>query len=87
MLTFTTIIQKFDKKGEKSGWQYIELTAAQAKKLKEGKVSFRVKGTIDKVAIQKTALLPMGKGHFILPMNNTLRKTLGKKFGDKDYKF
>lgn len=83
MLTFTTTIQKFDKKGEKTGWQYIELTEAQAKKLKDGKVSFRVKGTIDKVVIQKTALLPMGEGHFILPMNNTLRKALGKKFGDK----
>ena len=83
MLTFTTTIQKFDKKGEKTGWQYIELTEAQAKKLKDGKISFRVKGTIDKVVIQKTALLPMGEGHFILPMNNTLRKALGKKFGDK----
>jgi hypothetical protein len=83
MLSFTTTIQRFDKKGEKTGWQYIEITAAQAKKIKNVKVSFRVKGSIDSVAIQKTALLPMGEGHFILPMNNALRKALGKKAGDK----
>ncbi len=80
---FTTTIKKFDKKGEKTGWQYIEISAAQAKKLKEGKVSFRVKGFIDSVAVQKTALLPMGEGQFILPMNNALRRALGKKTGDK----
>lgn len=83
MLAFTTIIKKFDKKGEKTGWQYIEISAAQAKKLKASQVSFRVKGYIDSVAIQKTALLPMGDGHFILPMNTPLRKALGKKAGDK----
>jgi bifunctional DNA-binding transcriptional regulator/antitoxin component of YhaV-PrlF toxin-antitoxin module len=83
MLVFTTTIKKFDKKGEKTGWQYIEISAAQAKKLKEGKVSFRVKGFMDSVAIQKTALLPMGEGNFILPLNATIRKALRKKVGDK----
>jgi uncharacterized protein YdeI (YjbR/CyaY-like superfamily) len=83
MLKFTTTIQRFDKKGEKTGWQYIEISAAQAKKLKDSKVSFRVKGSIDSLAIQKTALLPMGEGHFILPMNNIIRKAIGKKHGDK----
>jgi hypothetical protein len=83
MLKFTTTIQRFDKKGEKSGWQFIEISAVQAKKLSDSKVSFRVKGCIDSLAIQKTALLPMGNGHFILPMNNTIRKAIGKKYGDK----
>jgi uncharacterized protein YdeI (YjbR/CyaY-like superfamily) len=83
MLKFTTTIQRFDKKGEKTGWQYIKISSAQAKKLKDSKVSFRVKGSIDSLAIQKTALLPMGEGHFILPMNNTIRKAIGKKHGDK----
>jgi hypothetical protein len=83
MLKFTTTIQRFDKKGEKSGWQFIEISAVRAKKLKDSKVSFRVKGCIDSLVIQKTALLPMGNGHFILPMNNTIRKAIGKKHGDK----
>jgi hypothetical protein len=90
MLKFTATIQRFDKKGEKTGWQYIEISAAQAKRLKDSKVSvpsgrqaFRVKGSIDSLTIQKTALLPMGDGHFILPMNSTIRKAIGKKHGDK----
>ncbi len=83
MIKFTTTIQRFDKKGEKTGWQFVEISAAQAKKLKDSKVSFRVKGKLDAIAIQKTALLPMGDGQFILPVNATHRKALGKKHGDK----
>jgi len=84
MIKFNTTIQKFDKKGEKTGWTFIEISAAQAKKLKpDNKVSFRVKGNLDSHAIQKTAILPMGEGSFILPINATMRKALGKKQGDK----
>jgi hypothetical protein len=76
-------VLKFEKKGEKSGWTYIEIPAAQASKLKPGtRVSFRVKGTLDSFAFEKLALLPMGEGSFILPLNATLRKGTGKKLGD-----
>lgn len=84
MLQFTTTIHKFDKKGEKTGWTYIEISASQAKKLKPGvKVSFRVKGTMDQYSFEKIALLPMGNGNFILPLNAQMRKAIGKKQGDK----
>jgi hypothetical protein len=83
MLHIVTSIERFDKKGEKTGWHFIEISAAKAKKLKDSKVSFRVKGTIDALTIQKTALIPMGNGDFILPLNATLRKAIGKKHGDK----
>lgn len=84
MLTFTTILQKFDKQGEKTGWTFIVISSAQAKKLKPNtKVSFRVKGTIDSHAIKQMALIPMGDGDFILPINGPLRKILGKRQGDK----
>jgi uncharacterized protein YdeI (YjbR/CyaY-like superfamily) len=83
MLKFNCTIHRFDKMGEKTGWQFIEISASQAKKLKDSKVSFRVKGKIDAHAIDKTALLPMGDGKFILPMNATIRKAIGKKHGDK----
>jgi hypothetical protein len=84
MIQFNTIIQKFDKKGEKSGWTYIEITAAQAKKLNAAsKVSFRVKGKLDNFQFEKLALIPMGEGDFILPLNGRIRKALGKKHGDK----
>jgi len=84
MLKFTTTIHKFDKKGEKSGWTYIEITSSQANKLKPGsKVSFRVKGMMDHYAFEKIALLPMGEGNFIIPLNGQMRKGIGKKHGDK----
>jgi hypothetical protein len=84
MVNFTATLQKFQKKGEKTGWTYLEITSAQAQKLKPGtKVSFRVKGTLDSYPIEKTSLLPMGDGQFILPFNAKLRKGTGKGAGDK----
>jgi hypothetical protein len=82
MVKFTTIILKFDKKGDKTGWTYIVIPANIALKLKPGnKKSFRVKGKLDSFLIAKTALLPMGKGEFILPLNTTIRKGIGKQAG------
>jgi hypothetical protein len=84
MISFTTTILKFDKKGEKTGWTYIEIGKKYAQKLKpDCKVSFRVKGTLDSYPIQKAAILPMGDGHFILPLNGAMRRAIGKKQGDK----
>jgi len=84
MIVFNTTILKFDRQGEKTGWTYIEIPAAQAKKLKpQTKVSFRVKGTLDHHIIKQVALIPMGDGNFIMPLNATLRKAIGKKQGDK----
>jgi hypothetical protein len=84
MIQFTTTILQFDKKGEKTGWSYIEISASQAEKLNPGcKVSFRVKGKIDNYSFERTALLPMGDGSFILPINGTIRKAIQKQKGSK----
>ena len=84
MIQFMTTIHKFDKQGEKTGWTYIEISAVQAKKIKpETKVSFRVKGTLDQYKIKQIALLPMGNGNFIMPLNAAMRKATAKKCGDK----
>jgi hypothetical protein len=84
MITFSTKIQRFGKKGEKTGWTYITLSAAQAQKLNPGKkTGYRVKGTLDQHLIQRTALLPMGQGTFILPLNAKMRKAIGKEMGDR----
>lgn len=83
MISFSTRILKFDKQGEKTGWSYIEINKHQAEQLKPGcRVSFRIKGRLDHHPIQKTAILPMGEGNFILPLNGPMRKALGKKEGD-----
>ena len=84
MIQFTTTILQFDKKGEKTGWSYIEISASQAEKLNPGcKVSFRVKGKIDNYSFERTSLLPMGDGSFILPINGTIRKAIQKQKGSK----
>jgi hypothetical protein len=83
MITFSTKIRQFGKQGEKTGWTYIEISKRQAEQLKPGyKKSFRIKGLLDNYALEHAALLPMGDGKFILPVNATMRKGTGKKSGD-----
>ncbi len=68
--------------GEKTGWTYIEIPADVAKKIKPGfKKSYRVKGLLDKSPIKGVAILPMGEGAFIMPLNLEMRKKIGKKEG------
>lgn len=82
MVQFTVTIHKFEKQGEKTGWTYIEVPADIAQKLKPGnKKSFRVKGKLDNYKIAGVALLPMGGGSFIMAINGTMRKGIGKKHG------
>ena len=82
IVQFTTIILKFGKKGEKTGWTYIEIPADVASQLAPGiKKSFRIKGLLDNFPISSVAILPMGKGVFILPINATMRKGIGKRHG------
>lgn len=84
MIKFFTTILKFAKKGEKTGWSYIAISAKQVHHLKpNAKVSFRVMGKLDKCAIKQKALIPMGDGEFILPLNGTMRKAIGKQAGDE----
>jgi hypothetical protein len=58
------------------------IPATIAGKLNPGvKKSFRVKGKLDDLKIEKLALIPMGKGDFILTVNAALRKGIGKRKG------
>ncbi len=83
MLRFKIKIEKFEKKGEKSGWSYILIEKKHAGKLNgEGRTTFRVKGKLDDFVISRTAVLPVGDGSFILPINARMRKETGKKVGD-----
>lgn len=79
---FSATIEKFGTKGEKTGWTYVIIPADIAKKIKPGtKQSFRVKGKLDTFSIKGVALLPMGEGVFMMPLNATLRKGIGKRHG------
>lgn len=82
MIEYKTTILRFDKQGEKTGWTYIEIPEDIAQQLMPGnKKSFRVKGKLDKHLIKQMALLPMGGGHFIMPLKAEIRKAIGKKHG------
>ena len=82
MIHFKAVVKKFGEQGEKTGWSYIEVPEEVASKIKPGyKKSFRVKGRLDNYSIDRTSLLPMGGGNFIIPVNATIRKALGKRKG------
>ena len=82
MISFTATIQKFGEKGEKTGWNYIEVPGDIAEQLKPGtKTSFRVKGRLDDFVIKGVSLIPMGGGNFIMALNATMRKGIRKSKG------
>ncbi len=82
MLSFSTTILQFAQQGEKTGWTYIVVPFPIANKLNPGvKKSYRVKGKIDDLKLEKIALIPMGKGEFILTINAAIRKGIGKRKG------
>lgn len=83
MIRFDTIIKKFPKQGEKTGWTYIHIPAGIAEQLCPGnKKSFRVKGTFDAFAFDGLAMLPMGEGDFIIALKAEIRKAIKKRAGD-----
>lgn len=83
-IRFKALLEKYQQKGEKSGWTFLAIPSSTANKLNPGvKKSFRVKGKLDKVTIKQVALIPVGEGNFILPINQTLRKQLKKIIGEK----
>lgn len=82
MVRFTAAIKKFDSQGEKTGWTYIEIPAAVAKKMNpDNKKGFRVKGKLDTYEFSMIALLPMGGGDFIMALNAAMRKGIKKQKG------
>lgn len=82
LVLFSATLHKFDKQGEKTGWTYFEIPADIVQQIKPGNnKSFRVKGKLDNYKISGVALLPMGGGAFIMPVNGEMRKSIGKRHG------
>ena len=80
MHSFTSIIQKYASKGEKTGWTYVDIPLDILLKLKrKDKREFRIKGLIDDIKIERLACYPVGEGNFIIAINAELRKKLSKK--------
>lgn len=84
MIKFTATLEKFADQGEKTGWTFFVVPAEIANRLKPNtKKSFRVKGKLDGFAVKQVALVPMGGGDFILPVNAAIRKGIGKLKGSQ----
>lgn len=82
MTSFTTTIHQFAENGDKTGWTYIEIPPDIAEQLFPGnRRSFRVKGMLDNYAISSVAVMPAGNGAFIMALNATMRKGIGKRRG------
>ncbi len=82
MVSYNTVIHRFEEKGEKTGWTYIEVPQDIAEQINPGvRVSYRVKGRLDNYPIKGVSLLPMGNGNFLIPFNDKLRKGTGKTMG------
>jgi hypothetical protein len=82
MIHFKAIVKRFGQQGEKTGWTYIEVPAAEAGKLlPNNRKGFRVKGHLDQLSIAQVSLIPLGDGDFIIPLNATMRKVIGKSLG------
>ena len=82
MIKFNATISKFAEQGEKTGWTFIVIPPELAQKLKPGnRKSFRVKGKLDSYSFKQVALIPMGEGDFIMPINAAIRKEIGKRKG------
>jgi hypothetical protein len=81
---FEAIIQRFGRLGEKTGWTYITIPEKEALKMHHAdRKGFRVKGWLAELAIAQVALMPMGAGEFVLPINAAMRKGLAKPLGAK----
>ncbi len=82
MQQFTTTILKYGQNGEKRGWTYIDVPQPLAQQLKPGnKKAFRVKGFLDDHPFEGISLVPVGEGHFILPLNAAVRRQIKKVEG------
>lgn len=77
------MLERYERNGEKTGWTFILLTSDIVEQLSDDKRSFRLKGKMDNYAFKQVAAVPIGHGEFIIPVNATMRKAIGKKDGDK----
>ena len=83
MISFEVLIEKFEDKGEKTGWTYIYIPESLALQIKPNtRTSYRVKGSMDNLPIGGMAMVPMGEGDYIIALKGELRRKLRKKEGD-----
>lgn len=84
MISLTCTIDRFESNKDKTSWTFIIIPAAVAKQIHDNKKGFRVKGKLDNYKIEMVSLLPVGDGDFMMPLNQKMRKGIGKSaIGEK----
>jgi Domain of unknown function (DUF1905)/Bacteriocin-protection, YdeI or OmpD-Associated len=82
-ISFEATLEKFGKQGEKTGWTYIHIPFDLAESMNPGvKKTYRVRGFLHQTEINRIAIMPMGEGNYILPLNKEIQKDLKKNVGD-----
>lgn len=82
MIQFTATLFQFNEQGEKTGWTYFVIPEDVSQQIKPGyKKIYRVRGKLDNFKIKGVAIMPMGDGSFIMPVNEAMRKGTGKRKG------
>jgi hypothetical protein len=77
VISFTSMVQRYGENAEKTGWCYLAIPAPEAQRWHcTNRKGFRVKDFLNEVAIAQQALIPIGEGDYMLPLNPTLRKPL-----------
>lgn len=83
VLTFDTVLEKFESMGEKTGWTYIQLPADKARQLHpQDKKSFPLKANLDQLKNVSLTALPMGDGDYIVAIRAEVLRKIHKKAGD-----
>jgi uncharacterized protein YdeI (YjbR/CyaY-like superfamily) len=77
------VLERYGQNGDKSGWTYVQLAAETVTRLTDERRSFKICGSIDEYSLKQVAVIPVGEGDFILPVNAIMRRAIGKKEGDK----
>jgi hypothetical protein len=81
-LEWEDTLLRFGPMGEKTDWTYLPVAAQMAEKLFPGRrTSFKVCGLLDGIRVEQLALIPIGDGNFIIPVEAQLRRQLGKAAG------
>ena len=77
MFTFKATLNRYNSKGEKTGWTFVHIPGAIIDKLKlKDRRGFRIKGTMNGVKFERLSTYPSGNGEFIIAVNAQMRKKL-----------
>ncbi|TBR19359.1 MAG: DUF1905 domain-containing protein [Chitinophagaceae bacterium] len=80
MIEFKASIKQFGQKADKTHWVFIEIPGELSQRLNsENRRAFQVKGKLDNYAIKSKTIFPLRGGGFIMPLNKSDRKQIGKR--------